>query len=109
MKVPVRVVVWYDERKLSTPGGSVPANMVGDIITAVKAASFDTEGFLITKAKFTGLEHDPVRIWARYGLSVNDSGLFMLPYSTFAVNFDVMGRFNPACFTQPITVDLTAC
>lgn len=109
VEIPVRVVLWYDTRKLEVSAGILAANAATDVITAVKAVDFDTEGFLITKAVFTGFEHDPARIWSRYGLAVNDIGMFMVPYSTLALHFKVIGRLNPACFTGIVTSNLLAC
>ena len=109
IEVPFRVVVWYDERKISVPSGNVMLNIQSDIVLGIKSVTLDTDGLVLTKVVFSGFEHDPAKVWGRYGIAINDVGMFIAPYSTFAINFKMIGRLIPSCFTQTITVNESAC
>lgn len=104
-----RVVVWYDERKISISAGEILVGMQSAIIAGVRAVSFNTEGLMLTKTFFQNFQHDPERVWSRYGLHTHKKGLFVAPYKTFAVTFRMIGRFVPECFTGVITADADAC
>lgn len=104
-----RVVVWYDERKITVPGSSAMIGLQSAIIAGVRALSFNTDGLYLTKTYFQRFDHNAGRIWSRYGIVDNDAGLFIAPYQTFAVNFRMIGRYIPECFTGEITADASAC
>lgn len=104
-----RVVVWFDERKVTASAGSLMILLQSGITAGVLAVSFNTDGLLRTKTFFNSAQFDPKTIWARYQIDQEKQGLFLLPYRTLAIRFRLIGRVVPACFTGEIAADATAC
>lgn len=103
-----RVVVWFDERKVTVDGPSLMLSMQSAITAGVNATSFNTTGLLRTKTFFESAQFDPKSIWGRYA-APDKQGLFLLPYRTFAIRFRLIGRMVPECFTGQIEADANAC
>lgn len=103
-----RVVVWFDERKISVDAGNVMFAMQGAIAAGIRAISLNTDGLLRTKTFFDSATFDAAKVWDRYKMP-EKQGLFMLPYRTFALRFRLIGRMVPGCFTGQITTDASAC
>lgn len=104
-----RVVVWFDERKVTASAGSLMILLQSGITAGVLAVSFNTDGLLRTKTFFDSAQFDPKTIWSRYQIDQEKHGLFLLPYRTLAIRFRLIGRVVPACFTGEIAADATAC
>lgn len=104
-----RVVVWMDGRKINISSGDVAIAIQAAIVAGVRAASYNTDGLMRTKAMFDALQVDPAKIWARYTATGASKGIFLLPYESFAIRFRLIGRMVPECFTGTITADLDAC
>lgn len=103
-----RVVIWFDERKISVDSGNVMFAMQGAITAGIRATDLNTEGLLRTKTFFDSTTFDAEKVWSRYKMP-EKQGLFMLPYRTFALRFRLIGRMVPQCFTGQITTNETAC
>lgn len=104
-----RVVLWYDERKISVDAGNFAFGMQSAIIAGVQATNYNGLGLHLTKAFFDGAQFDPKAIWGRYAINQEKQGLFMLPYRTMAISFRLIGRAIPECFTATINADPAAC
>ncbi len=104
-----RVVVWFDERKVTVDAGSLMFALQGAITAGIRAVNFNTDGLLRTKAILDSAQLDPVKVWSKYQMQQQKQGLFLLPYRTFALRFMLMGRVVPECFTGTITADQNAC
>lgn len=104
-----RVVVWFDERKVTADAGNLMILLQSGITAGVLAVSFNTPGMSRTKTFFDSVQIDPKTIWSRYQIDQEKHGLFLLPYRTLAIRFRLIGRVVPACFTGEIAADATAC
>lgn len=104
-----RVVVWFDEQKVTIDAGNLMFALQGAIVTGIRASSLNTDGLLRTRVIFDALQLDPVQVWSRYRIGQEKQGLFLVPYRTFAVRFRLIGRMVPECFTGAITADANGC
>lgn len=104
-----RVVVWFDERKVTVDAGNLMFALQGAITAGILATNINTEGLIRTKAFFDSIQLDPVKVWSRYQIQQDKQGLFMLPYRTFAMRYRLIGRVVPECFTGSIQTDANAC
>ena len=107
---PVRVVLWWDARKISFDGDvSAEWAMTDKVIEAVKAADIETEIFGAARIQYLSTQITPSLIWDRYNIRSEGQGLFMYPYRTIGLNFNIRGRINLKCLTGAITADADAC
>lgn len=104
-----RVVVWFDERKVTIDAGNLMMAMQAAITSGIKATSLNTEGLLRTRVFFDSAQLDPLQVWSRYRMEQEKQGLFLVPYRTFALRFRLLGRIVPECFTGNITADPASC
>lgn len=108
-ETPFRVVVWFDERKVTVDAGNLMFALQGAITAGIRATNLNTNGLLRTRVIFDSVQLDPIQIWSRYRMGQERQGLFLLPYRTFALRFRLIGRMIPECFTGTITADANAC
>lgn len=108
-ETPFRVVVWFDERKVTVDAGNLMFALQGAITAGIRAVNLNTNGLLRTKVIFDSIQLDPLQVWSRYRIAQERQGLFLLPYRTFALRFRLIGRMIPECFTGIITADANAC
>jgi len=92
-----RVVVWYDEKRITVGGVmSKTAAMAFEIQNEVKQVNFDAPKLSGCKVLSEGITENPANIWGSYGFKPDDQ-LFMLPYRTFAVSFRLRGFLFGKC------------
>jgi hypothetical protein len=98
MGIAFRVVAWYDERMLvGDTGQNVGITMVSEIARRVKKCAFQIPILTAQRTDLIGVEYDASRIWARYRMGIDDRALFVHPYRTLAVTFELSGLFNEKC------------
>lgn len=102
----VRVVVWWDSRKVSATSDWA---LMDTVIQAVKAANIPDDYLKGAKIQFLSTQVTPSQIWDRYNMRSQGQGLFMYPYQTVGLNFNILGRHNQNCVTEEITADADAC
>lgn len=106
----IRVVLWYDTRKIEYDGDSDKEwQMISEIIAAVKSTELNTEGLGAARLRYASSQFDPDTIWGKYGMRAKGQGLFTWPYKTLALQFTLTGRLIPQCFTGSLTANAAAC
>lgn len=94
-----RVVVWYDQRRiLADNQTALQIAMANDLIVRLRNADFTGGGIVAGRAEIYGTSNNVDAIWGRYGMGVDDRGLFMAPYNTFSMLFKFTGRWLPDCY-----------
>lgn len=104
-----RVVLWYDERKISIDAGNFLFGIQSAIAAGVQAAQYDTTGIHRTKVTYNSTQLDALKVWERYNIDQAKQGLFLLPYRSLAIRFRMIGMVTPACFAETITANPAAC
>lgn len=105
-----RVVLWWDARKIAFDGDEVVEwGIIERVIAKVKAANIENTVFGAARVQYLSAQFTPDQIWGRYNIQTQGQGLFMYPYRTMGLNFNVRGRLNLKCLTGTITADADAC